>query len=295
MKKYIHFRFLNPTSLPGGVLAIGRSVVINGYKNNQLLTKYYCIVEADSPDEASYEIAKEYLKATTIYAYVRKRGLLPLATPHFYSNLTLLLDSGITKDPPPMDEYDQLLLDLDYVVSTVSYSLKKSPKGNLFHSRSKNIYTKLANINKFGYQAGAYLTLAYALYGVPKESILNFTKVMECIILNLKHGRGDCKLTDKHLIMLEQSLELTPVDVVNLKKLSRVRDDLAAHGVMDPELEYQIGEYMPGKGLAEKYFNVGDDKFVSIKTIRLEIEPVVRKCFAKFLDIPNYSERQLSS
>lgn len=274
LRKWIYVQELNPTNLPGGVVVVGNSVCINKYtKKDHLKTYYYCIINAKDPTEAQFEALKEFIRMKISIAYLLKIGIVSVQD-------VCLCKQG-------MDELDNankaVFEDYDYVISSTADFFKPIIHNN-FTKRAQSLYHKLVPIDKYIYQAGEYLNLAYYLRGFTKESIINFTKMLECLIFGLNKGKKSVKLNDENLKLLRTKLNLTEVEINAIKKLSRARDEIAAHGIIDPELEYIIGQYDPAKRLS-KYFVVTCGPNYGLGDLLGSCEGAVRKAFANYIGI----------
>ena len=274
LRKWIYVLELNPANLPGGVVSIGNSVIINKYtEKEKLKTLFYSIVEARDPDEVRLESGKEFIRVKTSISYLLKKGIVPLQD-------VCLTTYGFDE----LDSANKTLFEhLDYVISSVTHFYKPNPQ-NTFIPKAQKIYSKLIPVDKFIYQAGEYLNLAYYLRGFSKESIVNFTKMLECLIYGLNKGKKSVKLNDENLRLLKAKLNLSDDEINSIKKLSRARDEIAAHGIIDPELEYIIGQYNPSKRLS-KYFVVTCGPNYGLGDLLGGCEGAVRKAFANYLGI----------
>lgn len=280
MPLYILCHRIEPITLPGGVAGVGNSVVINSYDGYRNMDSYfYCIVDVKDKHLVSFEAEKEWLRISAILAYILGIGMREGVD--FESRKVSLLNKAEEKDFP----------DLDYVRQTVKVC--NSNYYTMFDEEnefkySQEFYDKLLDCDIFHYQASQYLTRSYVHYGSHDEAIINFTKVVESIVLALNGGKGNCKLSAKNLNLLQTNLDLSDAEIDLLKKLNNARDQLAAHGVLNPELEYTFGVYNPEKHLS-RYFGVTCGPNFGLGDLVAMCEPAVRKCYSKFLQI-KYTE-----
>lgn len=273
-RKWIYLQELNPANLSGGVVGIGNSVLINKYTDKEKLqTFFYCIIEATNPTEARFEALREFIRFKTVLAYLLKIGIIPIQDMCMFAY-------GLEE----LDRPNKILFEHhDYVVSTVAEFFKPNPH-NSFLPNAQELYKKLTPIDKYIYQAGEYLNLAYYLKGFLKESVINFNKVVECLIYGLNRGKKSMKLNTENINMLKARLKLNDTDIIRIKKLSQARDDIAAHGIIDPELEYIIGQYNASKRLS-KYFVVTCGPNYGLGDLLGSCENSVRKVFANYIGI----------
>lgn len=281
MTKWIYTKQIPFTRFPGGVFGLGNFSILNSQDEyGNWRSDFTCIAEADDDEfSAMLECEKEFIRATIISAY--------------------LIGTGITQsrndilDFPKIDMLNNtssdVFKDKDYLLANIKNPTEESL--NEFVKHANPLYFKLKAADIFAFQAGQYLNSAYAFFGDHKECITNFTKVVESIAIGITGNRRRYKLVGKTLKTLSINLNLTSNEINLVIDLNKTRNEIAAHGVLDPELEYIFNQYDPNSALS-KYFVVTCGPAFGLGDKIMIFEPLVRKCFANYLDI-EYIERPI--
>lgn len=253
------------------------------YRNT--IHRFYALVEAKTVDEAKLIGKRSFIAATGAFAYMNAIGYSPAPDSSNHENdYVEEIDDFMGSE----DEVDHKGEALQFLLREIDPS-----KTNRHYESLVFVYQRIMTGDLYMLQAAKYLSRAFSLSShSPSEAIVLFFKQLE--IQNRKQAGAQTladkspKFTDENVkkIVLASGLHM---DILpSLITFRDLRNNLLAHGVIEPEVQMLDGSYVPTKQWEKDMIR----SFGSIKEglINYEItaETLGRKLFSELLGIPYF-------